>query len=62
MLVDAMQYQHFVLEADELGGWIEERRIICEEQDYKDFTNLQGKQPIRARYLGHVTGFQPIRD
>ena len=21
-----------------------------------------GKQPIRARYLGHVTGYQPIRD
>ena len=20
------------------------------------------KQPIRARYLGHVTGYQPIRD
>ena len=20
-----------------------------------------GKQPIRARYLGHVTGYQPIR-
>ena len=22
----------------------------------------QGKQPIRARYLGHVTGYRPIRD
>ena len=23
---------------------------------------MKSKQPIRSRYLGHVTGYQPIRD
>ena len=30
--------------------------IICQQE-----TGFS-KQPIRTRYLGHVTGFQPIRD
>ena len=50
-------------------------RIKClkETQDSKDeviaelrakalCADMTGKQPIRTRYLGHVTGHQPIRD
>eukprot|EP00116_Pleurobrachia_bachei_P006372 sb/3466634/ len=31
-------------------------RLLC------DVTTEMSKQPIRTRYLGHVTGYQPIRD
>ncbi|XP_063685310.1 spectrin alpha chain-like isoform X2 [Bolinopsis microptera] len=42
-LKDAVQFNHFLLESDELSGWVEEKQNICLEQDYLDFTNLQGK-------------------
>eukprot|EP00116_Pleurobrachia_bachei_P018827 sb/3479089/ len=29
---------------------------------YREREREGGKQPIRTRYLGHVTGYQPIRD
>ena len=41
-LKDAVQFHHFILESDELSGWVEEKQNVCLEQDYLDFTNLQG--------------------
>eukprot|EP00116_Pleurobrachia_bachei_P012725 sb/3472987/ len=38
--------------------------LSCEAHDTKvsDEPTETSKQPIRTRYLGHVTGYQPIRD
>eukprot|EP00116_Pleurobrachia_bachei_P016982 sb/3477244/ len=33
-----------------------------EEDKEELLTEVRFKQPIRTRYLGHVTGYQPIRD
>ena len=33
---------------------------ICEACELMEQNT--GKQPIRTRYFGHVTGYQPIRD
>eukprot|EP00116_Pleurobrachia_bachei_P008807 sb/3469069/ len=51
----------------EIPRWTNAKMEICKEeplnpikQDVKK--GRFGKQPIRTRYLGHVTGSQPIRD
>ena len=47
-LKSGVQYHHFLLESDELGGWVEERLTVCLDQDYLDFTNLQGDSSSRS--------------
>eukprot|EP00116_Pleurobrachia_bachei_P013278 sb/3473540/ len=37
------------------------RLCLVGERDYQEPTETR-KQPIKTRYLGHVTGYQPIRD
>ena len=63
--------------ADKCSIESERYKSKCEAIESDNFNLLQGenpfsgarqeptepsKQPIRARYLGHVTGYQPIRD
>ena len=40
-------------------SWVDEDKIT--ELPTSQYSMI-GKQPIRTRYLGHVTGYQPIRD
>ena len=37
-----MQFDHFLQESGQLGSWIEEKTNVCLEQDFLEFTNLQG--------------------
>eukprot|EP00116_Pleurobrachia_bachei_P010953 sb/3471215/ len=47
-----------IYKSDKTGrGPLKETWIEDQEWD-----TLNGKQPIRTRYLGHVTSYQPIRD
>eukprot|EP00116_Pleurobrachia_bachei_P018213 sb/3478475/ len=41
----------------ELGAMLTE-----DAEDHGDEPTDTSKQPIRNRYLGHVTGYEPIRD
>eukprot|EP00116_Pleurobrachia_bachei_P007699 sb/3467961/ len=49
-----------------MPGISAERNDSCRSGDEgdrgKEPTEIRSKQPIRTRYLGHVTGYQPIRD
>eukprot|EP00116_Pleurobrachia_bachei_P012914 sb/3473176/ len=39
-------------------GWASCSKVCCHIRESIETS----KQPIRARYLGHMTGYQPIRD
>ena len=50
---------------DNIADILADMRVYPLESEVvaEDMKKLQvGTQPIRTRYLGHVTGYQPIRD
>eukprot|EP00116_Pleurobrachia_bachei_P015913 sb/3476175/ len=57
---DLSKVQHAILQFPGISGQVHDD-IALFKNNHKQEPTEASKQPIRTRYLGHVTGYQPIR-